>query len=172
MGESSRNPTHRQIDGHWAPSTVIVPLKREGRGNSLSHYESFTRKQQQILIVTYIFLFMTFGWIVNWQDASALFFRVSESNPDELTRVPINRASRFDNKVGSLNVVAGDSLIKKRILEILHRSSGWWIINQRVSSHHVGLLPGRRNEIVAHRSRSHASDAAMWGPAILTLEQR
>nr|YP_001661406.1 ribosomal protein S1 [Cycas taitungensis]QXE43873.1 ribosomal protein S1 [Cycas revoluta]BAF98408.1 ribosomal protein S1 [Cycas taitungensis] len=33
---------------------------------------------------------------------------------DELTRVPINRAARFDNKVGSLDVVAGESLIKKR----------------------------------------------------------
>lgn len=33
---------------------------------------------------------------------------------DEPTGVPINR---FENKVGSLNVVAGESLIKKRILE-------------------------------------------------------
>lgn len=38
---------------------------------------------------------------------------------DEPTGVPINRATRFENKVGSLslNVVAGESLIKKRILE-------------------------------------------------------
>nr|WHL30881.1 ribosomal protein S1 [Oncidium dichromaticum]WHL30896.1 ribosomal protein S1 [Scaphosepalum antenniferum] len=36
---------------------------------------------------------------------------------DELTGVPIHRATRFENKVGSLNVVAGESLIKKRILE-------------------------------------------------------
>lgn len=36
---------------------------------------------------------------------------------DEPTGVPINRATRFENKVGFLNVVAGESLIKKRILE-------------------------------------------------------
>ena len=36
---------------------------------------------------------------------------------DEPTGVPINRAARFENKVGSLNVVAGESLIKKQILE-------------------------------------------------------
>nr|ULQ68987.1 ribosomal protein S1 [Anarthria humilis] len=36
---------------------------------------------------------------------------------DELTGVPIQRASRFENKVGSQNVVAGESLIKKRIKE-------------------------------------------------------
>ena len=36
---------------------------------------------------------------------------------DELTGVPINRATRFENKVGSKNVVAGESLIKKRIFE-------------------------------------------------------
>nr|YP_009704555.1 ribosomal protein S1 [Spondias mombin]QEP09110.1 ribosomal protein S1 [Spondias mombin] len=38
---------------------------------------------------------------------------------DELTGVPINRATRFENKVGSLYLVAGESLIKKRILERL-----------------------------------------------------
>ncbi|KAJ4947967.1 hypothetical protein NE237_014187 [Protea cynaroides] len=31
--------------------------------------------------------------------------------------VPINRATRFENKVGSLDVVAGESLIKEQILE-------------------------------------------------------
>lgn len=36
---------------------------------------------------------------------------------DELTRVPINRAARFENKVGFLNVVAGESLIKEQIFE-------------------------------------------------------
>ncbi|KAG2660527.1 hypothetical protein PVAP13_1KG447100 [Panicum virgatum] len=35
---------------------------------------------------------------------------------DELTGLPIKRA-RFENKVGSKNVVAGESLIKKRIFE-------------------------------------------------------
>ena len=38
---------------------------------------------------------------------------------DELTGVPINRATRFENKVGSLDLVAGESLIKKKILERL-----------------------------------------------------
>ncbi|GAB2236460.1 hypothetical protein Droror1_Dr00028104 [Drosera rotundifolia] len=38
---------------------------------------------------------------------------------DEPTGVPINRATRFENKVGSLDLVAGESLIKKRILERL-----------------------------------------------------
>jgi hypothetical protein len=33
---------------------------------------------------------------------------------DEPTGVPINRATRFENKVGSLDVVVGKSLIKKR----------------------------------------------------------
>lgn len=33
---------------------------------------------------------------------------------DEPTGVPINRAARFENKVGSLDVVAGESLIKER----------------------------------------------------------
>nr|YP_009559417.1 ribosomal protein S1 [Eleusine indica]AVA08901.1 ribosomal protein S1 [Eleusine indica] len=36
---------------------------------------------------------------------------------DELTGLPIKRATRFENKVGSKNVVAGESLIKKRIFE-------------------------------------------------------
>nr|ULQ69194.1 ribosomal protein S1 [Dapsilanthus disjunctus]ULQ69212.1 ribosomal protein S1 [Dapsilanthus disjunctus] len=36
---------------------------------------------------------------------------------DELTGVPIKRATRFENKVGSQNVVAGESLIKKQIEE-------------------------------------------------------
>ena len=38
---------------------------------------------------------------------------------DELTGVPINRANRFENKVGSRDLVAGESLIKKHILERL-----------------------------------------------------
>uniref|UniRef100_UPI0030038542 ribosomal protein S1 n=1 Tax=Hippophae gyantsensis TaxID=193515 RepID=UPI0030038542 len=36
---------------------------------------------------------------------------------DEQNTLPINRATRFENKVGSLDVVAGESLIKKQILE-------------------------------------------------------
>ena len=33
---------------------------------------------------------------------------------DELTGLPIKRATRFENKVGSLDLVAGESLIKER----------------------------------------------------------
>nr|YP_010348817.1 ribosomal protein S1 [Potentilla micrantha]UNS17293.1 ribosomal protein S1 [Potentilla micrantha] len=36
---------------------------------------------------------------------------------DEPTGVPINRAARFENKVGSQDVVAGELLIKEQILE-------------------------------------------------------
>ncbi|KAK9169010.1 hypothetical protein Syun_001150 [Stephania yunnanensis] len=36
---------------------------------------------------------------------------------DEPTGVPIHRATRFENKVGSLDVVDGESLIKEQILE-------------------------------------------------------
>nr|QNJ89367.1 ribosomal protein S1 [Daucus guttatus]QNJ89368.1 ribosomal protein S1 [Daucus guttatus] len=36
---------------------------------------------------------------------------------DEPTGVPINRTTRFENKVGSLDLVAGESLIKKHILQ-------------------------------------------------------
>ena len=36
---------------------------------------------------------------------------------DAPTGVPINRTARFENKVGSLDLVAGESLIKKHILE-------------------------------------------------------
>ncbi|KAL5066047.1 hypothetical protein RYX36_027784 [Vicia faba] len=38
---------------------------------------------------------------------------------DEPTGVPINRATRFENKVGFLDLVANESLIKKKILERL-----------------------------------------------------
>ncbi|KAI4374079.1 hypothetical protein MLD38_012118 [Melastoma candidum] len=38
---------------------------------------------------------------------------------DESTGVPINRATRFENKVGFLDGLAGESLIKKNILERL-----------------------------------------------------
>ena len=36
---------------------------------------------------------------------------------DEPTGVPINRATRFENRVGFLDLVAGESLIKEQILE-------------------------------------------------------
>jgi hypothetical protein len=37
------------------------------------------------------------------------------SMQDEPKGVPINRATRFENKVGSLDLVASESLIKKQI---------------------------------------------------------
>jgi hypothetical protein len=36
---------------------------------------------------------------------------------DEPTGVPINRAARFENKVGSLDLVAGETMIQEKILE-------------------------------------------------------
>lgn len=55
---------------------------------------------------------------------------------DELTGVPINRATRFENKVGSLNVVAGESLIKKRILErfFIDLVAGQSLIKERAAA--------------------------------------
>nr|UDH58344.1 ribosomal protein S1 [Brasenia schreberi] len=61
---------------------------------------------------------------------------------DEPTGVPINRATRFENKVGSLDVVAGESLIKGRILERLFIDlvSGESLIKERAAA--------RLNELV------------------------
>ncbi|WOL10669.1 ribosomal protein S1 [Canna indica] len=55
---------------------------------------------------------------------------------DELTGVPINQATRFENKVGSLNVVAGESLIKKRILErfFIDLVAGQSLIKERAAA--------------------------------------
>ena len=53
---------------------------------------------------------------------------------DELTGVPINRATRFENKVGFLNVVAGESLIKKRIFEFISLVAGQSLIKERAAA--------------------------------------
>nr|UFH78300.1 ribosomal protein S1 [Chlorophytum comosum] len=66
---------------------------------------------------------------------------------DEPTGVPINRATRFENKVGSLNVVAGESLIQKRILErfFIDLVAGESLIKERAAARFhdfVGSLDG------------------------------
>nr|UZG65905.1 ribosomal protein S1 [Clematis acerifolia]UZG65906.1 ribosomal protein S1 [Clematis acerifolia]UZG65927.1 ribosomal protein S1 [Clematis acerifolia] len=55
---------------------------------------------------------------------------------DEPTGVPINRATRFENKVGSLDVVAGESLKKKRILErlFINLVAGESLIKERAAA--------------------------------------
>ncbi|KAL5697054.1 40S ribosomal protein S1 [Ranunculus cassubicifolius] len=64
------------------------------------------------------------------------------SMQDEPTGVPINRATRFENKVGSTDVVAGESLIKKRILERLFKNlvSGESLIKKRASARFNSLV--------------------------------
>nr|YP_010010733.1 ribosomal protein S1 [Hepatica maxima]QOI00177.1 ribosomal protein S1 [Hepatica maxima] len=61
---------------------------------------------------------------------------------DEPTGVPINRATRFENKVGSLDVVAGESLIKKRILErlFINLVAGESLIKERAAARFNSLV--------------------------------
>nr|ULQ69786.1 ribosomal protein S1 [Neoregelia sp. WH1915] len=61
---------------------------------------------------------------------------------DEPTGVPINRATRFENKVGSLNVVAGESLIKKRIVErfFIDLVAGESLIKERAAARFNDLV--------------------------------
>lgn len=62
---------------------------------------------------------------------------------DEPTGVPINRATRFENKVGSLDLVAGESLIKARILErlFINLVAGESLIKERAAAR-VNALVG------------------------------
>ncbi|KAL5746695.1 hypothetical protein ACOSP7_023663 [Xanthoceras sorbifolium] len=55
---------------------------------------------------------------------------------DELTGVPINQATRFENKVGSLDLVAGESKIKKQILKrfFIDLVAGESLIKERVAT--------------------------------------
>lgn len=64
---------------------------------------------------------------------------------DEPTGVPINRATRFENKVGSLDVVAGESLIKKRILErfFIDVVAGESLIKERAAARFNYLVGSR-----------------------------
>ena len=61
---------------------------------------------------------------------------------DELTGVPINRATRFENKVGSLDLVAGESLIKKKILErfFIDLVAGESLIKERAAARFNDLV--------------------------------
>lgn len=61
---------------------------------------------------------------------------------DELTGVPINRATRFENKVGSLGVVAGESLIKEQILErfFIDLVAGESLIKERAAARFNDLV--------------------------------
>lgn len=64
---------------------------------------------------------------------------------DEPTGVPINRATRFENKVGSRDVVAGESLIKKRILErfFIDVVAGESLIKERAAARFNYLVGSR-----------------------------
>ena len=61
---------------------------------------------------------------------------------DEPTGVPINRATRFENKVGFLDLVAGESLIKKKILERLFIDlvAGESLIKERAAARFNNLV--------------------------------
>ncbi|XP_027364469.1 uncharacterized protein LOC113871577 [Abrus precatorius] len=61
---------------------------------------------------------------------------------DEPTGVPINRAARFENKVGSLDLVAGESLIKKKILErfFIDLVAGESLIKERAAARFNDLV--------------------------------
>nr|UFX34223.1 ribosomal protein S1 [Tribulus terrestris] len=61
---------------------------------------------------------------------------------DELTGGPIHRATRFENKVGFLNLVAGESLIKKRILErlFINLVAGESLIKERAAARFHDLV--------------------------------
>lgn len=61
---------------------------------------------------------------------------------DELTGVPINRATRFENKVGFLDLVAGESLIKKHILErfFIDLVAGESLIKERAAARFNDLV--------------------------------
>nr|YP_010935014.1 ribosomal protein S1 [Geoffroea decorticans]WKW52678.1 ribosomal protein S1 [Geoffroea decorticans] len=61
---------------------------------------------------------------------------------EEPTGVPINRATRFENKVGFLDLVASESLIKKRILErfFIDLVAGESLIKERAAARFNDLV--------------------------------
>nr|YP_009526580.1 ribosomal protein S1 [Ammopiptanthus mongolicus]AXV54339.1 ribosomal protein S1 [Ammopiptanthus mongolicus] len=79
---------------------------------------------------------------------------------DEPTGVPINRATRFEKKVGSLDLVAGESLIKKRILErfFIDLVAGESLIKERAAA--------RFNDLVG------STDVVAGEPLLLLLPRR
>lgn len=79
---------------------------------------------------------------------------------DEPTGVPINRATRFENKVGSLGVVAGESLIKEQILErfFIDLVAGESLIKERAAA--------RFNDLAG------STDVVAGEPLLLLLPRR
>ncbi|KAL5064332.1 hypothetical protein RYX36_026069 [Vicia faba] len=71
---------------------------------------------------------------------------------DDPTRVSVNRATRFENKVGFLDLVAGESLIKKKILERLFIDlvTGESLIKERVAPRFNDLV-GSTNVVAGQR---------------------
>nr|WMB96694.1 ribosomal protein S1 [Solanum melongena] len=61
---------------------------------------------------------------------------------DEPTGVPINRATRFENRVGFLDLVAGESLIKERILRrfFIDLVAGESLIKERAAARFNDLV--------------------------------
>nr|QPF97021.1 ribosomal protein S1 [Solanum stenotomum subsp. goniocalyx]QPF97149.1 ribosomal protein S1 [Solanum ahanhuiri]QPF97228.1 ribosomal protein S1 [Solanum phureja]QPF97295.1 ribosomal protein S1 [Solanum stenotomum subsp. stenotomum]QPF97356.1 ribosomal protein S1 [Solanum bukasovii]QPF97423.1 ribosomal protein S1 [Solanum tuberosum subsp. andigenum]QPF97636.1 ribosomal protein S1 [Solanum chaucha]QPF97709.1 ribosomal protein S1 [Solanum x curtilobum]UBT70408.1 ribosomal protein S1 [Solanum len=61
---------------------------------------------------------------------------------DEPTGVPINRATRFENRVGFLDLVAGESLIKEQILErfFIDLVAGESLIKERAAARFNDLV--------------------------------
>ncbi|KAI9162154.1 hypothetical protein LWI28_024348 [Acer negundo] len=78
---------------------------------------------------------------------------------DELTGVPINQTTRFENKVGFQDLSAGESLIKKRILErlFIDLATGEPLIKERAAT--------RFNDMVG-------STDAVAGEPVLLLPRR
>jgi hypothetical protein len=70
---------------------------------------------------------------------------------DEPTGVPINRATRFENKVGSLDRVAGESKIKKHILErfFIDLVAGKSKIKERAAARFKNLVGSTATDVVA-----------------------
>ncbi|KAJ8568232.1 hypothetical protein K7X08_020954 [Anisodus acutangulus] len=68
---------------------------------------------------------------------------------DEPTGVPINRATRFENKVGFLDLVAGESLIKEQILErfFIDQVAGESLIKERATAR----ISGDRADVVSRK---------------------
>ncbi|PHT28578.1 hypothetical protein CQW23_31792 [Capsicum baccatum] len=61
---------------------------------------------------------------------------------DKPTGVPINRATRFENRVGFLDLVAGESLIKEQILErfFINLVAGESLIKERAAARFNDLV--------------------------------
>ncbi|KAF3638040.1 NADH dehydrogenase subunit 5 [Capsicum annuum] len=80
---------------------------------------------------------------------------------DEPIGVPINRATRFKNRVGFLDLVAGESLIKEQILErfFIDLVAGESLIKERVAARFNDLVGS--TDVVAERGNiaCHKSEA-------------